>query len=158
LLAAGADAKAADSRGNTPFSAAMFNGHFEVAQTLLKAGADPNAAFTAGITPLMGASSICNVEAIRFLVKAGAKVDKVSQLEYGGQTALTTAVSTGQLECVKELLEQGANPTLKMKDGSTAISKAKEGDNKEVVALLEGAAARFKPKTGVTAKATAKKP
>jgi ankyrin repeat protein len=158
LLAAGADARVADSRGNTPFSAAMFGGHYDIAEVLLKAGADPNAAFTAGITPLMGASSICNVESIRFLVKAGAKVDKVSQLEYGGQTALTTAVSVGQTDCVRELLEQGANPALKMKDGSTAISKAKEAGNQEVVALLEAAAAKFKPRTGVTAKATAKKP
>jgi ankyrin repeat protein len=162
LLAAGADAKAADSRGNTPFSAAMFGGHYDIAEVLLKAGADPNAAFTAGITPLMGASSICNVESIRFLVKAGAKVDKVSQLEYGGSTALTTAVSVGQTDCVRELLEQGASPTLKMKDGSTAISKAKEAGNQEVVALLEAAAAaaaaKARPKAGVTAKATAKKP
>jgi ankyrin repeat protein len=158
LLAAGADAKAADSRGNTPFSMAAGGGHFDIAEVLLKRGADPNAAFTAGITPLMAASSICNVETIQFLVKAGAKVDKISQLEYGGSTALTTAVSVSQVECIRELLAQGANPTLKMKDGSTALSKAKEAGNPEIVALLEAAAAKFKPKPGAAPAPPVKKP
>lgn len=145
LLQAGADAKAEDKRGNTPFGAALFNGHVDVAEMLLKAGADPNHTDPSGITPLMTASSVCNVEGIRFLVGAGAKVDKISQLEYGGSTALTTAVIVGQAECVRELLQQGANPLLKMKDGSTALSKAKEAGNTEIVTLLEAAAAKFKP-------------
>ena len=148
LLQAGADAKAEDKRGNTPFGAALFNGHLDVAEILLKAGADPNHADPYGITPLMTASSVCNVEGIRFLVKAGAKVDKISQLEYGGSTALTTAVTVGQADCARELLEQGANPTLRMKDGSTALSKAKGAGNTEMVDLLQAAAAKFKPATG----------
>ena len=158
LLQGGADVKGADKQGNTPFSAAVGNAQFDLAELLLKAGADPNFSGSYGITPLMTASSICNVEAIRFLVKSGAKVDKVSQLEYGGSTALTTAVSVGQADCVRELLEQGANPSLKMKDGSTALTKAREAQNTELVTLLEGAAAKARPKPAVAAKPPVRKP
>jgi ankyrin repeat protein len=140
LLAAGADVRAADTRGNTAFSAAMFNAHYDVADLLLKAGADPDVTDPSGITPLMAASSVCNPESLRYLVKAGARVNRMTQLEYGGQTPLITAVITQQTDCVKTLLELGADPRQKMKDGATALSNAQEqGTPPEILALLQAA-------------------
>jgi ankyrin repeat protein len=136
LLAAGADPKSKDGRGNTPFMMAFFSGHMDVAEMLLAKGVDVNATGQADISPLQTASSICSPEKLQWLVDHGAKVNQVTQLEYGGQTALMTAVRVGQTECVKKLLELGANPHLKVKSGETAVSVAKETENAEVIALL----------------------
>ena len=100
---------------------------------------------------------------MRWLVSHGADVNKVSGLQYGGSTALTSAAMVGQAESVRTLLELGANPHLKMKDGGTALSKAQESKNAEVVELIQAALAKTpapaaaKPKsaTGVTGGASA---
>jgi ankyrin repeat protein len=142
LLAAGADVKAKDARGNNAFLAAFFGGHLDVAEMLIAKGADVNATGQADIAPLQAASSICSPEKLQWLVDHGAKVNQVTQLEYGGQTALMTAVRVGQAECVKKLLELGANPNLKVKSGETAVSVAKETENEEVIQLVQAAAAK----------------
>lgn len=142
LIAAGADVKAKDARGNTAFSLAAFGAHLEIADVLLQKGADPNQADPNGITPLLGAASMGNEEVLRYLVGKGAKVNAVTQLEYGGSTALTTAARVGQVATVKVLLELGADPRLKMKSGATALSNAIESGNEEVVALIKAALAK----------------
>jgi len=145
LIAAGADVKARDGRGNTAFSLAAFGAHLEIADVLLQRGADPNEADPSGITPLLGAASMGNEEVLRYLVGKGAKVNAITQIEYGGSTALTTAASVGQVASVKALLELGADPRLRMKDGGTALSHAQESGNEEVIALIKAALAKGKP-------------
>ena len=145
LVAAGADVKARDGRGNTAFSLAAFGAHLEIADVLIQHGADLDAADPSGITPLLGAASMGNEDVLRYLVGKGAKVNAITQLEYGGSTALTTAASVGQVASVKTLLELGADPRLKMKDGGTALSHAQESGNEEVIALIKAALARGKP-------------
>jgi ankyrin repeat protein len=153
LIAAGADVKAKDARGNTAFALAVFGAHLEIAEVLLKHGADPNQADPYGITPLLGAASTGGEEALRFLVKSGAKVNLITQLEYGGQTALTTAARVGNVDNVRTLLDLGADPRLKMKDGGTALQCAKDSGNAEVVALITAALAKA---PAAPAKATAR--
>jgi ankyrin repeat protein len=46
------------------------------------------------------------------------------------------AASKGHLAIAKRLLEGGADPTLRTKDGKTAIDWAREQGKSEVVALL----------------------
>ena len=145
LVDAGADVKARDGRGNTAFSLAAFGAHLEIADVLLQHGADPNQADPSGITPLLGAASMGNEEVLRYLVGKGAKVNAVTQVEYGGSTALTTAARVGQVASVTALLELGADPRLRMKDGGTALSHAQESGNEEVVALIKAALAKGKP-------------
>jgi ankyrin repeat protein len=142
LLAAGADVKVKDARGNSPFMIAAAGAKLEIADLLIAKGADPNEADQHGITPLSAAASMSGEEALRYLVKAGAKVNKVSQLEYGGTTALTTAARVGRADNVKVLLELGADPRLKMKDGATALSNAEAGGNAEAIALIKAALAK----------------
>ena len=120
-------------------------GHFDVAEILLGKGSDVNGTDDYGNTWLMACASTGGQEGMRWLVSKGAAVDKVSQLQYGGSTALGTAARVGQAESVRTLLELGANPHLKMKDGSTALSKGQESKNAEVVELIKAALARTPP-------------
>lgn len=143
LLAAGADVKARDTRGNSAFGLAVFGARLEIADLLLAKGGDPNEADpSTGITPLLGAASMGGEETIRWLVAKGAKVNKVTQLEYGGTTALTTAARVGNAENVRVLLELGADPRLKMKSGATALSQAQESGDAETIALIKAALAK----------------
>ena len=142
LIAAGADVKAKDARGNSPFMIAAAGAKIEIADLLIARGADPNEADQYGITPLSAAASMGGEEALRYLVKAGAKVNKINQLEYGGTTALTTAARVGNAANVKVLLELGADPRLKMKDGSTALSAAEASGNAEAIAAIKAALAK----------------
>jgi len=163
LLAGGADPKGKDRNGYTAFALAVMGGHFDIAEILLKRGADVNGTDDYGNTWLMACASMGSQEGMRWLVSKGAAVDKVSQLQYGGSTALGTAARVGQAESVRTLLELGANPHLKMKDGSSALSKGQESKNEEVVEMIKAALAKApppaasKPKaaTGVTGGAKA---
>jgi ankyrin repeat protein len=154
LLKAGADPKVKDRNGYTAFAIAVLGGQVEAAELLLK-HSDVNAADNYGNTLLMAATTTGQTEAIRWLVEKGALVDKVSQLEYGGRTALVSAAEVGAVESARVLLELGANPRLRMKDGSTALSHARASSMKsdELIALIEAALARPAP---VKAKAAAR--
>jgi len=145
LIEAGADVKARDGRGSTAFSLAAFGAHLEIADVLIQHGAALDQADPSGITPLLGAASMGNEEVVRYLVGKGAKVNAITQLEYGGTTALTTAARVGQAASVKALLELGADPRLRMKDGATALSNAQASGNEEVIALIQAALAKGKP-------------
>jgi uncharacterized protein len=146
LLAAGADPKAKDRNGYTAFAVAALGGQVDVAEVLLKRS-DVNGADTYGNTLLMAATTTGQTEAIRWLIGNGADVDKVSQLEYGGRTALVSAAEVGAVESARTLLELGANPHLKMKDGSTALSHALGAtpQNAELVELIKAALASTPP-------------
>ena len=52
------------------------------------------------------------------------------------QTALHYSASNGHLAFTKLLLEGGADPTLRSKDGRTALDYARSSGKSEVVALL----------------------
>ena len=95
----------------------------------------------------MAATTTGQTEAIRWLVGKGADIDKVSQLEYGGRTALVSAAEVGAVESARTLLELGANPHLKMKDGSTALSHALASSmkNDELIELIKAALAKPPP-------------
>jgi len=142
LLAAGADIKLKDARGNSAFMIAAAGGRVEIGDMLIAKGADPNEADQYGLTALHTASTMSGEETLRWLVAKGAKVNKISQLEYGGTTALTTAARVGNADNVRVLLDLGADPRLKMKDGSTALSNAEASGSAETVALIKAALAR----------------
>jgi len=146
LLAAGADPRARDRNGYTAFAVAALGGQVDVAEMLLK-HSDVNGADSYGNTLLMAATTTGQTEAIRWLVGKGADIDKVSQIEHGGRTALIDAAVVGAVESARTLLELGANPHLKMKDGNTALSHALAAtpQNAEMVELIKAALARTPP-------------
>ena len=88
---------------------------------------------------------------------------KVSQLEHGGRTALVDAAEVGAVESARVLLELGANPHLKMKDGSTALSHAQQSQmkNPELIEMIQTAMAETpapRPKVPAAAKKPAARP
>jgi ankyrin repeat protein len=156
LLAGGADQKVGDRNGYTPFALAVIGGKFDVAELLLAKGADLNGTDSYGNTWLLACATMGNPEAIRWLAAKGADVNRVFGLQYGGNTALTMAARVGQVESVRALLELGANPHLKMKDGSTALGNAEQSKNAEAVALIKAALAKPPPAAGPKKKPAAR--
>ena len=57
-------------------------------------------------------------------------------LQNHGRSALHGAAINGRLAIAKRLLERGADPTLRDRDGDTALDDARVRGNSEVVALL----------------------
>ena len=57
-------------------------------------------------------------------------------LQNHGRSALHGAAINGRLAIVKRLLEQGADSTLRDRDGDTALDDARQYGHSEVVALL----------------------
>lgn len=84
-------------------------------------------------------------EILRILLKAGVDPNKIIYGIFGSDTLLIHAAKNAQIELVKVLLEEGANPALVDKDGKTAYALAKENVNsywigdkyKQVVSLFE---------------------
>ncbi|KAF8476373.1 ankyrin repeat-containing domain protein [Russula ochroleuca] len=95
------------------------NGDVKVAQKLIKYGVDINAEDLHGCTPLHVASLCSNH-------KDGSD----------GSTPLHNALSSGILEVVRSLLEQGADITVEDNDGKTALRVAELCGNEDIKELL----------------------
>lgn len=138
LLEAGADPEAANADGQTALMLATRTGVVEVARLLLEAGADVNVAEQwRGQTPLMWAAGNNHPAMTRLLLEHGAEVevradafDWGSQItsepraQYrptGGLTALLYGARTGCLDCVKALLDAGADIDRPTPDGVTPL-------------------------------------
>jgi ankyrin repeat protein len=127
LLEAGADPELANADGQTALMIVARTNKVEAAELLIDAGADVNRAETwRGQTPLMWAAAQGQPEMIRLLMKAGAEPDVRSAYNdwerqvsaesrrmyrpTGALTPLLFAAREGCTECVRALLEGGANP------------------------------------------------
>ncbi len=106
LIAAGADARAANAFGATPLMLAAVTGHADLIRVLLDAHVPADSANAEGETPLMLVARTGNVEAARLLLRRGAKVN--ARENWGGQTALMWAAAQSQPQMIKLLLSQGA--------------------------------------------------
>ena len=90
----------------------------DAVKRLLSQGADVNRSPFA-FPPLATAASHGRTELAKMLIAAGAKVNAIESLS--GGTALFWAAFNGHAEAVKLLLEKGADPNLKTKDGTTPL-------------------------------------
>ncbi|MGD8499618.1 MAG: ankyrin repeat domain-containing protein [Phycisphaerales bacterium] len=107
LLAEGADVNAKDEDGYTPLSIAALRGHKDVVELLLAKGADINA-----------------------------RVDD-DERGAGGWTSLHAAARYNRKSVAEVLISNGADINAKTKDGSTALSLAKDRGYTDIVELLK---------------------
>ena len=150
LVAAGADARAANRYGVVPLSLACSNGSGPMVELLLAAGADPAARLAGGETPLMVAARAGVLGPVRVLLARGVDPDA---RERHGQTALMWAAAEGHTAVVEELLKAGANFRLALPSGFSPLFFAvREGRVDATLALLRAGAdvnATIEPKRAV---------
>ncbi len=122
-----------------PLDTAVSEGIIKDVRLHLEQGADPNSTDSNG-TPIlvvsMGPHGSCGVT--RLLIEKGAKID--SRIP-GADTALMKAAMWVRLDCVRFLLQSGADPFIKASDGKTALDLVGDdgpnGDAPKVRDLLE---------------------
>ena len=132
LIKRGADPKASNDIGATALLWAA--GDREKVRMLLDQGADPNARSKLGNTPLIAAAAYPDSTAtLELLLAAGAKIQEKNR---AGVTALRQAVTAGDLESVKLLLDKGAGGSKKGLASELAIA-AGRGYREIVEVLLE---------------------
>ncbi len=149
LLAAKADANAAQKDGMSALHWAAFHDELAVARALLAAGANVKVENRFGVTPLSLACTNGNTELIKALLTAGADVNATL---HGGESCLMTAARTGRPEPVRALLAAGAMVDAKDKKGQTALIWAADDGHAAVVDLLfkAGADLHTRLKSGFT--------
>lgn len=126
LLEAGADAQTANPEGQTALMAVARTGNIKAAELLIKRGAKVDAAEKwGGQTALMWAAARNQPDMVKLLIKNKAEVNKraidrnwerrttseprVKEMLTGGFTPLLYAVRENCMECVKSLVEAGAD-------------------------------------------------
>jgi cytochrome c len=132
-LEAGANINQSDGTA-TPLYHAVNGAHLGAAKLLIERGADPNAQSVLGITPLGIAIGKRNIELMKLLLDHGAHPNSA----VGRQTVLHLAAAKGCLDCVKALVEAGADVNAPTSDYEyrTPLHLAKRGNFPEVADYL----------------------
>jgi len=151
LVAAGADIHHADGEGARAFRQVIevpYPNALTALTSLLQVGADPNWQVQNGYSALFYSIEIRpNAEIVAALVHAKADVNATRHQTPMGEfvgsrppdyvySALIATVKAGSVPMVKALLEGGANAHYKDSEGKTALDRAREENNPELVALL----------------------
>ena len=138
LLRAGGNPNTKDAIQDSAFLYAGAEGFNEVLQLTLAAGADVRSTNRFGGTALIPASEHGHVETVRILIAAGVPVNHVNNL---GWTALQEAILLNnggprQQEVVRQLLDAGADPTIRDPQGRTALTNAERLGFGEIAELI----------------------
>lgn len=124
LLNAGADPNVKDDQGSSPLYIAMQQRLFDQIDLLLKKGADPNIKDRWSEQPMLSYACVLGLESVvKKLIDGGADINAVDR---DGRTPLHHAVlnSWNSSESVRHLLEAGADPLKKDKQGWSAFDMA----------------------------------
>ncbi|MGF0244216.1 ankyrin repeat domain-containing protein [Rhodococcus erythropolis] len=139
LILAGADVNAKDSMQDSAFLYSGAEGLNEILALTLSHGADVDSVNRYGGTALIPASEHAHVETVRMLIAAGVPVNHVND---PGWTALLEAVVYGDgsaryVDVITQLLDAGADPSIRDASGKTALDNAESRGQSDVVALLQ---------------------
>jgi ankyrin repeat protein len=153
LLKAGANANVANTDGETALMIVVRNSNVDAVKVLLDHGANVNAVEKfRQQTALMRAAAQSQAEIVKLLVAHGADVNARSQVNQwerqvtgepravyrpaGGLTPLLYAAREGCLDCVKALVEGGANLNMPDPEGITPLIMAVTNTHFDVGAYL----------------------
>lgn len=121
-LEAGADVNASDDWGATPLWYAARRGHEDAAKLLISQGADVNLTTKSSGPPLLGAIERKNNGVlVKLLLASGANPNAA----VGAKSALFLSAKSGCLECVKALVDSGADVNALTEIRETPIHVAK---------------------------------
>lgn len=137
LLDAGWDVNRQTTEGLTYLHNAAFKGQSNVVRLLVERGAHVDAQDFAGETPLHDAAISGNAETIAILLDHGAQIDRKDT--ESGATPLMLAASLGRTEAVALLVKRGANLAVADRSGRTALIRAQESQDTDVLKLLQSA-------------------
>lgn len=151
LVTAGADIHSVDGEGAKAFRKLIEvpnSGAPPGLKSLLQVGADPNWQVQNGYSALFYSIEIRpNPDIVAVLVHAKVDVNATRHQPPMGEfvggpppdyvySSLIAAVKAGSVPMVKALLEGGANAHYKDSEGKTALDRAREENNPELIALL----------------------
>jgi uncharacterized protein len=142
LLEAGADPRALDAQKYDILTIAAVRNDLAFVQLALQLGADAKAITSPYQgTALIAAAHLGHGPVVRELIRAGAPLDHVNNL---GWTALIEAIVLGDggarhTQCVKTLLEAGANPNLPDATGRSPLALAGARGYGEMARLIAAA-------------------
>ena len=132
----GADLSVRDFNDRTPWLLSLQVGELEKAKLLLSSGANRDEVGRWGRTPLMYAIDSRNLDILQWLIEEGFELEATDF--YGENTPLIMAAERGETDCVRILLENGANPAREDEYGDTVIKWA---TNPDIVRMLVNAGA-----------------
>lgn len=138
-IRAGRDLSCADKNGSNALMLAAWAGQREAVMLLLHSGADVHAISQHGWTALTYAARAGEEGAVEALLTWGADVNVVENTT--GATPLMFAAFVGSLECVELLLDYGANPLSRTRQGALAFAFAEENGHDGIAGMLRHRAA-----------------
>ncbi|CAM2953460.1 ankyrin repeat domain-containing protein [Prescottella defluvii] len=141
LIDAGADVNAQDDMQDSAFLYAGAEGLNDILLATLDHGADVRSTNRFGGTALIPASEHGHIETVRILIRAGVPVNHVND---PGWTALLEAVVYGDgsaryVDTVTQLLDAGADPSIRDARGLTALQNAHNRGQRDIAVLLAAA-------------------
>jgi uncharacterized protein len=115
------------------------SGNLPSVRELIACGADINFANINGVTPLMAAAQWKQMSVLTFLLTRGAGTNAVE--ESTGRTSLMYACLSGSAQCVKLLVQAGAEVNVRDCHGMTALMMAAVTGETDMVRCLVKAGA-----------------
>ncbi|KAJ4300673.1 hypothetical protein N0V90_002761 [Kalmusia sp. IMI 367209] len=123
----------------TPLHVAVARRNIPIIEALLDAGVSLETRLKNSLTPLHDAIWRKDPTMARFLLARGANIETRAVGTRSGETPLLTAASKADIDCVKVLVEFGADLNATLENGRTSLHEAVEEDNGlDVVRLLLG--------------------
>jgi len=135
LVQAGANFDATDLSGATPVHLAAYNGNQRILRLLLMARANPNVMTFENRTPLHLAAERGKFTTLRTLLEESEELE-LDAIDEDGETALTLASWADSAECVRLLIEAGADRDHFTSWGNSALHHSIGKRHTEVVRAL----------------------
>ncbi len=140
LIESGFDINAPTASGSTYLHDAALKGQTKAVQLLLDRGANIEAVNSSGGTPLHDAALGGSSDVMRILLDHGAAVN--ARDTESAATPLMLAASLARTSAISLLLARGADPSLRDRQGHSALDRAHQTDDRQSIQMLKSASAK----------------